>query len=365
MLGNMLDPIALMTLKFQGKTIPEKLVPFLNGIGKPMPEVDASAAMILPEVSNIIVVGAGGTGGYLLQSLVRYLYARNAAGLKNPRLIVADGDDVSEHNLLRQAFTVADLGKNKAMAVANRYENLFGIPIFIYPKYISSENHDEVIKLCQTDVKGISVVVGCVDNHKARFHMWSITEKLNGIWLDAGNDKYHGQVIAGVTRQNATIWDLGVPSWDEAKLGEDFSITDTPGFFDEYPKDVLKIQEVPDTPANLCAIQTVEDPQTMQANMVAAIAGSTMLIQIIEGKLRSSAVWFDSSRSQMKPRLISRISIFEGMIQRAESRTQIASFFEDLALGKTRVLSIVKQRMPWLYADDVQAIQNIATKLKA
>ena len=67
----------------------------------------------------------------------------------------------------------------------------------------------------------------------------------------------------------------------------------------------------------------------------------------------------------MKPRLISRISIFEGMIQRAESRTQIASFFEDLALGKTRVLSIVKQRMPWLYADDVQAIQNIATKLKA
>lgn len=72
---------------------------------------------------KIVLVGTGGTGGYIVPQLYRLLYA-----LDRPiRVILCDGDLVEEKNLGRQNFIEADLGKNKAMVLAERYPRLADI----------------------------------------------------------------------------------------------------------------------------------------------------------------------------------------------------------------------------------------------
>ena len=65
---------------------------------------------------KIVMIGAGGTGGHIAPHLYRLLYA-----LERPvQFVVCDGDIVEEKNLVRQNFTKADLGLNKARVVAER-----------------------------------------------------------------------------------------------------------------------------------------------------------------------------------------------------------------------------------------------------
>lgn len=84
---------------------------------------------------KIVLVGTGGTGGYIVPQLYRLLYA-----LDRPiRVILCDGDLVEEKNLGRQNFIEADLGKNKAMVLAERYSNAFGIETSYIPQYVEDE----------------------------------------------------------------------------------------------------------------------------------------------------------------------------------------------------------------------------------
>ena len=53
---------------------------------------------------KIVVLGVGGTGGYLLPHLYRIAYAVK----KNIRIIVCDGDTVETKNLIRQNFIEQD-----------------------------------------------------------------------------------------------------------------------------------------------------------------------------------------------------------------------------------------------------------------
>ena len=63
---------------------------------------------------KIVQLGAGGTGGHIAPHLYRLLYS-----LDRPvRYIICDGDVVEQKNLVRQNFTPADLGENKAQVLA-------------------------------------------------------------------------------------------------------------------------------------------------------------------------------------------------------------------------------------------------------
>lgn len=72
---------------------------------------------------KVVQLGAGGTGGHIAPHLFRLLYS-----LDRPvRYIICDGDVVEEKNLVRQNFTPADLGENKAQVLAERYSTVFGM----------------------------------------------------------------------------------------------------------------------------------------------------------------------------------------------------------------------------------------------
>ena len=63
---------------------------------------------------KIVMLGAGGTGGYAAPHIYRLIHTLN----RPARFLVADGDIVEEKNLVRQNFIHADLGRNKAAVMA-------------------------------------------------------------------------------------------------------------------------------------------------------------------------------------------------------------------------------------------------------
>ena len=132
------------------------------------------------EVSNsaripaIIVVGCGGTGGFVADGLARMLPT-------NINLILIDMDRVEERNLNRQSFTAADVGLFKSEALAKRLAGKYQRPV----QY-------SILPVGAADLpKGI--VVGCVDNGLAR---QAIADRIHDgqWWVDSGNGANFGQV---------------------------------------------------------------------------------------------------------------------------------------------------------------------------
>lgn len=90
---------------------------------------------------KIVMLGAGGTGAHIAPHLYRLLYA-----LDRPvKFIICDGDKVEEKNLVRQNFTEADLGENKAKVIAERYSDVFGLETSYVPHFIESAERLKVL----------------------------------------------------------------------------------------------------------------------------------------------------------------------------------------------------------------------------
>ena len=86
---------------------------------------------------KVIIIGAGGTGGYVIPHLYRIGFA---AG-RPMRIIVCDGDVVESKNLIRQNFVEQDIGRNKAQVLAERYSAAFGIECEYIPRFVEDERN--------------------------------------------------------------------------------------------------------------------------------------------------------------------------------------------------------------------------------
>lgn len=142
--------------------------------------------------TTVILIGCGGTGGWLAPAIARIAYILKLAG-KTIRIMFIDPDIVEEVNIGRQNFCQAEIGCNKAEALARRYGPAWGVEIEAIPeKWEDADPHGRIHGYDQC-----TLLVGCVDNAKARS---SIAQDLRSgpvWWLDCGNEKSHGQVLLG------------------------------------------------------------------------------------------------------------------------------------------------------------------------
>ena len=226
---------------------------------------------------KIIVLGAGGTGGYIIPHLYRIAFADS----RNYRVIICDGDVVEEKNLIRQNFIEQDIGKNKAQVLAERYSAAFGIECEYIPDYVESE--DALKELLQPDFEhsyfnGIPetqrvILLGCVDNNKSRMLCHKVfTQSRNLVYIDSGNGEHSGQVVCGVRQNGKTMYKPVGNLYPDILKAED-----------KYPSELS------------CAERTVSAPQSVTANLTSATAVVSFLYNLlIAGELTTRYVTFSS-----------------------------------------------------------------------
>ena len=105
---------------------------------------------------QIVIVGLGGIGSSLCESLARFI---NYSTDLNPEILLVDGDEYEPKNFERQVFL--DMG-NKAEVKADELLMKFpNLRVDSYDAYINEANIADVIR-------NGDIVFMCVDNHKTR-----------------------------------------------------------------------------------------------------------------------------------------------------------------------------------------------------
>lgn len=138
--------------------------------------------------ASIVLVGCGGTGGFLATAIARLLLGHNDA-----KLCLVDLDRVGPENLGRQAFTAADLGRFKSQVLAERIVRDFGLRVSYSVLPYDSQLHRQIFDMPAE----LALIVGAVDNAAARKAI-AATLTLGGVWwLDCGNGYASGQVLLG------------------------------------------------------------------------------------------------------------------------------------------------------------------------
>lgn len=234
---------------------------------------------------KIIMLGAGGTGGHAAPHLYRLLHT-----LERPvKIIIADGDIVEQKNLVRQNFISADLGRNKAQVLAERYASAFGMEVQYIPEFI--ENEDRLAELIKPDMyspgayscqhlEGHSILIGAVDNNRSRQLCHQVFQKTdNLIYIDSGNGEFTGQVVCGIRRKGKTYY---------KPIGETY-----PDVLDDTDKFPTQLS---------CAEAALSAPQSIAANIMAATAVVSYLYNILVlGRIEVRSVTFSTKSLNLKP----------------------------------------------------------------
>jgi tRNA A37 threonylcarbamoyladenosine dehydratase len=76
---------------------------------------------------EIVLVGVGGTGSHLARAIARIIAHMQALRMTVPSLTLIDPDTVEERNVSRQLFSPAEIGMNKAEAIAQRLSCALGL----------------------------------------------------------------------------------------------------------------------------------------------------------------------------------------------------------------------------------------------
>lgn len=238
---------------------------------------------------SVLLIGCGGTGGYVAPHLVRLRAVGNIQSL-----CFVDPDIVEQHNLNRQNFVAADLGRPKAEVLAQRYSAAFGVPV---EYHVSRINEDLLNLWYRSSLRRI--IISCVDNHHARSFLgqWltrSFTHK-NCVWLDAGNELHSGHVSLGY-RCYDICGRLVLPS-DPIHPSE-FNV---PLVTDIFPE-ILEADE--ERPQVSCAERAQTNPQAIATNLTAANIILNYIYALASGyPIYSHLVLFDVLNNATETRL--------------------------------------------------------------
>jgi len=227
---------------------------------------------------ELYLVGAGGTGSALADSLARILYHALQKG-KVVSLTIIDPDTVQEANIGRQRYCQAEVGCPKASSLTLRLNTAFGLDA----RAVTDPFEPDMVVSGYNAPKTKKLLIGCVDNYHARQELARTVEEGRGNvwWLDVGNAHHSGNIYIGnaVRPQQITVDEAlrlcsGLPSpavQDPALLA-------------------------PDPPAQeptaglSCADLTLREEQSLMINtMMAAIAANYCYQWVIRGEMTSLA----------------------------------------------------------------------------
>lgn len=228
----------------------------------------------------VMIVGVGGTGGNFAKEFCRYssFYCKQGQFIKT---VLIDGDKVEEKNRERQPFASEDVQQNKAVSLASAINDTFsGIEVLAYPDYISNkeqlENLFDSVKMYddQKD-KSIPVIIGAVDNHRARQCLYDFyCSKSDVFWFDSANEYSVGEIVISARLNNCDI------GWDRTKYYPDV-LTDTSPSAEELS----------------CGVVNVSDPQHLATNLMAANLTLSAVVDLMtNNRFVPGIIYFDRKK---------------------------------------------------------------------
>jgi molybdopterin/thiamine biosynthesis adenylyltransferase len=153
---------------------------------------------------KFVVVGCGGTGSAFLQKLARFQYSSN----ENIRVLIVDGDIVEKKNLKRQNFFECNINRSKAESLLLLASSSYGIEWSCVNEYLTdaAQIDDYFESLGGNNVASVNILVGCVDNHRARQVMEQWFDKSNScFYLDSANDEFDGEIVISIKSDHKEI----------------------------------------------------------------------------------------------------------------------------------------------------------------
>ena len=256
------------------------------------------------DTCHLWLIGCGGTGSWLAPAVARVARQMKERG-QTAHVCFVDPDSVSEINVHRQNFADAEVSGYKALTLAARFSQAWGVEITALQARFTVELFNA---RCRWYNPGLTVLIGCVDNAAGRQVMAEIVRRqedyLRGDaapriwWLDAGNGHTSGQILLGNT-------------FDGDRLRKAFVLPDR---CNALPAPSLQYLDllVPRPEERRAAAQRMSCEQMALANaqsltvnqMVAAIAADYLVGLTLTQQLKSFATYFDLGSKSMRSRYV-------------------------------------------------------------
>jgi PRTRC genetic system ThiF family protein len=241
---------------------------------------------------HLIQVGCGGIGGQLAPSTARI--ARECQRhFEEVTVSFFDGDIVEDKNIRRQQFCEAEIGHNKAEALAYRLNMAWGMEIRAYPIHFKG-----TIDTAFSEPNTLTILIGCVDNAVARRSLHEIISRQRPgednptWWLDGGCLQTQRQILLGNTKDtNILTSGLALPGLCTA--------LPSPAWL--HPE-LLKAR-ADERPGHQqsCAEAALTDPQSLTINMVIAAQMADYLLRLLVTKdLCRYATYIDMDSGSMR-----------------------------------------------------------------
>lgn len=251
---------------------------------------------------NIVLVGCGGTGGFLAEALCRLLIGRSS------RLHLVDPDRVAPHNVARQAFDRRDIGRFKSEVLAERLARRFEREVSYSVLPYDRDLHAKVFEGTSAVLR---LIVGCVDNAAARGSIaatldqpsWSARYRNQVWWLDCGNSRNSGQVLLGNMTRAEDLRRAFIPAHQRCRALPAPSL--------QRP-DLLTATPDPRPPMD-CAEAVAEGEQGPTINQVVASIAASFVEKLLAGTCGWMASYFDMDVGMLRglpadPKLVADIA---------------------------------------------------------
>ena len=140
---------------------------------------DSSATdyALKPWPRQIVVVGCGGVGSYLIPALLRTVRDHKNPE-ESPEIILVDGDILEQKNMDRQLFDEKHIGIKKSEAMHAAYLKYYGPRLQHIPEFFHGT---------EMWLKQYSLLFACVDNHPGRSRCFTAADNTSSDVIMCGN----------------------------------------------------------------------------------------------------------------------------------------------------------------------------------
>jgi PRTRC genetic system ThiF family protein len=250
--------------------------------------------VVLPDYEqlNLYLVGCGGTGSWLVPSLVRIVRLLEADD-RSVALTLIDFDTVESGNIPRQNFIDADLGLNKAEVLALRYGVAWGVEIGVINQPFEPEQ-------ITTGYKTLSLIIGAVDRASARQKIAQLLTQNRSHsmeqrcwWVDCGNAETSGQVLIGSTTRRNEI-ENGFAHTGTKKKQKPLFCRALPAPHLQHPELLKPKPHKLSERSQSCRELTLSNRQSLFINQRVATEAAALINELLLGRnLKIFAAYFD------------------------------------------------------------------------